>query len=160
MPSCDVVSEVDIHEVTNAVDQANREVQNRFDFKNTGAAYALTDGAIGMKAPNEFQLTQMLDILTGKLAKRSIDIACLKVNTPETNLKEARQSLTVQQGIETATAKKIVKSIKDQKMKVQASIQGEKVRVTGKKRDDLQEVIAFLKEEKLGLPVQFDNFRD
>jgi cyclic-di-GMP-binding protein len=160
MPSFDVVSKVDDHELTNAVDQANREVTNRFDFKGSNAKFELSDNKINLTAPSDFQLKQMLDILHGKLAKRSIDIRVLKANEPEVSLHEARQLLEVKQGIDTETAKKITKAIKEKKMKVQASIQGEQVRVTGKKRDDLQEVMAMLREEKVGLPLQFENFRD
>ena len=160
MPSFDVVSEVDMQEVTNAVDQANREVRTRFDFKGTDSSYSREDAAITMKSESEFQLKQMLDILQGKLNKRGIDIACLAVAEPELAGKEARQVVTIRQGLETELSRKIVKMIKDSKTKVQAAIQGDKVRVTGKKRDDLQEVIAMLRKEKLELPLQYNNFRD
>ncbi len=160
MPSFDVVSEVDMHEINNAVDQANRELDTRFDFKGSGAKFAITESTVSMAAPNDFQLKQMFDILTGKMSKRGIDVACLRTDSPEVSVNQARQAVNVQQGIDQPTAKKIVKLIKDQKMKVQASIQGDKVRVSGKKRDDLQEVIGFLKDQNLDLPLQFDNFRD
>ena len=160
MPSFDIVSEVDHHELTNAVDQANREVGDRFDFKGTGAEFSLDEATISLKAQDEFQLSQMLDILHNKLAKRGIDIGCLDAQDPATSGQEARQTVVVRQGIEPALAKKIVKSIKDAKLKVQAAIQGEQVRVTGKKRDDLQSVIAMLREAEHELPLQFNNFRD
>ena len=160
MPSFDVVSEVNMHEVTNAVDQANREVTNRFDFKGTDARFERDDAVITLHAPSEFQLKQMLDVLQSKLAKRKVDLNCLKVDDPQESGKNARQTVTVRQGIETDLAKQIVRRIKDAKMKVQASIQGEKVRVNGKKKDDLQDVIAFLREEKWDMPLQFNNYRD
>lgn len=160
MPSFDAVSELDMHEVTNAVDQANREVENRFDFKGTGANYELKENIITLSTQTDFQLKQMLDILMAKLAKRGIDTICVKEEKPEIALNQARQKVTLKQGIDTETAKKIVKMIKDSKLKVQAAIQGEQIRVTGKKRDDLQEVIAFLRNAKLDLPLQYKNFRD
>lgn len=160
MPSFDVVSQVNMHEVTNAVDQANREVTNRFDFKGTNSRFERQESVITMHAPSEFQLKQMYDVLMGKLAKRKVDLACLEVGEIEESGKEARQTITVRQGIESELAREIVKRIKKSKMKVQAAIQGDKVRVSGKKRDDLQEVIGLLKEEKWDMPLQFDNFRD
>lgn len=160
MPSFDVVSEVDMHEVTNGVDQANREVGTRFDFKGTDAKFEQKEDVITMYADGEFQLGQMMDILNSKLHRRGIDIACLEKGKVESAGKQVKQPVTVRQGLETTLSKKIVKLIKDKKMKVQASIQGEKVRVTGKKRDDLQEVISMLKEANLEMPLQFDNFRD
>lgn len=160
MPSFDVVSEVDMHEVTNAVDQANREIKTRFDFKGTSAQFEKNDNEITMKAEAEFQLQQMLDILQSKLNKRGVDILCLDIEEPELVGKEARQKAILRQGLDADLCRKVVKLIKDKKMKVQAAIQGEKVRVTGKKRDDLQEVIALLKDARLGMPLQFNNFRD
>ena len=160
MPSFDVVSEVNHHELSNAVDQASREVSTRFDFKGTGSNFELKDLLITMNTESEFQLQQMYDILCNKLIKRSVDIACLDKADPVIQLKTATQVITVQVGIETTEAKKMVKMIKDRKMKVQAAIQGNQLRVTGKKRDDLQNVIALLKAEKFGLPLQFKNFRD
>lgn len=160
MPSFDTVSEVDLHEVTNAVDQASREISNRFDLKGTGAAISEEDGGILLKADNEFQLTQVMDILRGKLAKRGVDADSLEPGEVESNVSEARQPVKLVQGIDTTTAKQIVKLIKGSKIKVQAAIQGEKVRVTGKKRDDLQAVMSLLREESLSVPLQFDNFRD
>lgn len=160
MPSFDVVSEVDKHELSNAVDQANREIDNRFDFKGTNAKYTLSDTVITLSAPSDFQVKQMQDILETKVAKRGLDVMCLEFGEMNTNLSEAKLEAKLKEGIDKETAKKITKSIKDSKIKVQASIQGEKLRVNGKKRDDLQETIAFLKEQKFNLPLQFDNFRD
>lgn len=160
MPSFDVVSELDGHEVANAVDQANREVNTRFDFKGTGAKFEVADFVVSMEAEAEFQLNQMIDILTQKLAKRGIDVACMKVEEPEIALNKARQKVVLKHGIESDLARKIVKLVKDAKLKVQSQIQGDQVRVTGKKRDDLQEAIALLKNAELGLPLQFTNFRD
>ena len=160
MPSFDVVSEVDNHELTNAVDQASREIGNRFDFKGVDASFELSENIITLSAEAEFQCAQMLDMLRGKLVKRGIDVSALKEEEVEISGQKAIQKVTVQQGIETETARKIVKHVKDQKMKVQIAIQGEKLRVTGKKRDDLQSVIALLKEVEFGLPLQYDNFRD
>ncbi len=160
MPSFDVVSEVDLHEVSNAVDQANREVANRFDFKGSGAHFELDDLTITMHAQNDFQLRQMLDMLQMKLSKRGVDIGCLDIGQLQVSGQEARQEITLRQGIDKELAKKITKLIKESKLKVQASIQGDKIRVTGKKRDDLQQVIQALREAKLGLPLQFINFRD
>ena len=160
MPSFDVVSEVDHHELSNAVDQANREVTTRFDFKGTGSNFELNENVITMNTESEFQLQQMYDILCNKLVKRGIDIICLESADPVIQMKTATQAVTVREGIETVDAKKMVKAIKEKKMKVQASIQGEQLRVTGKKRDDLQAVIALLKDGDYGLPLQFKNFRD
>lgn len=160
MPSFDVVSEVNMHEVTNAVDQANREVANRFDFKDTGAKYELKDAVVTLYAENEFQLKQMLDILRIKLSKRGVDLACLSLDKPEVSGNRARQNVTLRQGIEAPLARQIVKMIKDTKLKAQAFIQDDKVRVSGKKKDDLQQVIALLRDTDFGLPLQFNNFRD
>jgi len=160
MPSFDVVSEVDRQEVRNAVDQANREVKQRFDFKGSGAEFDLSGEDITLRAQTDFQLNQMMDILHSKLVKRGIDIGCLEKKQPVLNLNDARQSVSVKQGIETDIAKKIVKDLKGTKIKVQTQIQGEQLRVTGKKRDDLQQVIAHLKDADFGLPLQFTNFRD
>jgi uncharacterized protein YajQ (UPF0234 family) len=160
MPSFDVVSEVDEHELANAVDQANREVGTRFDFKGIDARFEIKGATIELNAEATFQLKQMLDILRMKMTKRSIDVSCLDVGSATETGRRAIQIATVRQGIETALAKKMVKRIKDSKMKVQAAIQGEKLRVTGKKRDDLQAVMALLREGEFGLPLQFDNFRD
>lgn len=160
MPSFDIVSKIDSHELTNAIDQANREVTTRFDFKGTNAQYVYEKEIITMSAPSEFQLKQMLEILEGKLTKRGLDLRILDIQAATSNLNEAKQQCKVKQGLSTEFAKKIVKVIKDQGLKVQAAIQGDQVRVTGKKRDDLQEVIGFLREQKLELPLQYENFRD
>lgn len=160
MPSFDIVSEYDSHEASNAVDQANREIDTRFDFRGSNATFTLEKENILLESDNEFQLQQMLDILHNKLVKRGIDITFLDEGDPEQRGKRARQSLTLKEGIDQLTSKKIVKMVKEKKMKVQAAIQGEKVRITGKKRDDLQSVMAMLKEEKLDVPLQFNNFRD
>ena len=160
MPSFDVVSEVDLQEVRNAVDQANREVGTRYDFKGVDAGFELNETEVQLKAEQEFQLGQMMDILRQKLTKRKVDIACIEVKEPVTTLNAARQQVVIRQGIDTDTAKKMVKAIKGGKIKVQAQIQGEQVRVSGKKRDDLQQVIFSLREADYGLPLQFINFRD
>jgi uncharacterized protein YajQ (UPF0234 family) len=160
MPSFDVISEVDKHELTNAVDQANRELATRFDFKGTEATYTLDDYTITQAAPSEFQLQQMLDILRGRLVARKIDIRALDVAEPETNLGGSRQKITVKQGIEQPVAKKLVATLKAAKLKVEAQINGDKLRVIGKKRDDLQAAMAVLRAGEFPLPLQFDNFRD
>jgi len=160
MPSFDIVSEVDVHELTNAVDQANRELANRFDFKNVDAKFALDDKLITQSAPSEFQLQQMTDILRARLIARKIDVRCLEFGDVETNLAGARQKITVKQGIERELAKKLQAAIKDAKLKVDTQINGDKLRVTGKKRDDLQAAMAVLRDKDFGLPLQFDNFRD
>lgn len=160
MPSFDIVSKVDEHELSNAVDQANREITNRFDFKGIEASYTLEKESILMKAPSDFQVKQMDDILRSKLTAREIDIRSFEYEKIESNLNEARQTIKIMQGLSVENGKKIVKKIKDEKMKVQASIQGDQVRVTGKKRDDLQSVMGMLKGSDLGLSLQFDNFRD
>lgn len=160
MPSFDVVSKVDNHEVTNAVDQVTREISTRFDFKGTDARIELSKNAITLIASTDFQLKQVDEIMRNKLSKRQVDVRMLEYKDPEIKLNEARQVVNVKQGIDTETAKKIVKFIKEANLKVQASIQGEQVRVTGKKRDDLQLAIAALKDAKLNIPLQFENFRD
>jgi hypothetical protein len=160
MPSFDVVSEFDAHEARNAVDQANREVDTRFDFKGTGSRFEQDESVIVMKSQTEFQLQQMLTILRQKLAKRGIDIACMQEEEPEVTGSEARQKVVLRQGIDTPLARDLVKKVKGSKLKVQAAIQGDKLRVTGKKRDDLQAVISLLREAAVDLPLQFENFRD
>jgi uncharacterized protein YajQ (UPF0234 family) len=160
MPSFDVVSEIDKHELTNAVDQANRELGSRFDFKGSNARFELDDGTVTQFAPSDFQLKQMLGILRGRLAARGIDLRCLDAAEPEVNLAEARQKIAVKQGIEQPVAKKIVAAIKAAKLKVEAQINGDKLRVSGKKRDDLQAAMALLRAGNFELPLQFDNFRD
>ena len=159
MPSFDVISEVDKHELTNAVDQANRELTSRFDFKGTDAKFELDKFVITQSAPSEFQLEQMLDILRGRLTSRKIDIRALEVGDAETNLGGSRQKITVKQGIEQPIAKKLVASLKEAKLKVEAQINGDKLRVTGKKRDDLQAVIAMLKKADIDVALQFVNYR-
>ena len=160
MPSFDIVSEVNQHELTNAVDQANRELSTRFDFKGVDAKFVLEDQVISQSAPSDFQLKQMEDILRARLIARGIDVRCLEFGEVETNLAGARQKVTVKQGIERDLAKKIQASLKEAKLKVDSQINGDKLRVTGKKRDDLQDVIALLKKTEFELPLQFDNFRD
>ena len=160
MPSFDVISEVDKHELTNAVDQANRELGTRFDFRGVDAKYVLEDFVIAQSAPSEFQLQQMLDILRARLIARKIDIRALDVGDPETNLGGSRQKITVKQGIEQPVAKKLVAELKAAKLKVEAQINGDKLRVSGKKRDDLQAAMAVLRKADVELPLQFDNLRD
>jgi uncharacterized protein YajQ (UPF0234 family) len=160
MPSFDIVSEIDMHEVTNAVDQTKRDLGNRWDFKNVDADVELDDKGITISAPQEFQLEQLLDMLRMAFAKRNIDGRALSENGDSKAGKLVKQHLELKQGLETDMAKKIVKLIKDQKMKVQSSIQGDKVRVTGKSRNDLQDAIAMLREAELDVPLQFNNFRD
>ena len=160
MPSFDVVSEVNLHELTNAVDQARRELEHRFDFKDTGARYELEATSIVLMAPAEFQLKQMQEILKLRLAKRGIDLGALEIAAAEVNLAEARQRIELRQGIDADSARQIQRAIKDAKLKVQAAIQGDRVRISGKSKDELQVVIALLRRAGLGLPLQFNNFRD
>jgi uncharacterized protein YajQ (UPF0234 family) len=160
MPSFDVVSELNAHELTNAVDQANRELSQRFDFKDTGAVYELLEHTVTMKAQVDFQLRQMLDILKLRLSKRGIDLAYLDVKDPQITLATAQQEVLFKQGIDQETGRKISRLIKDSKLKVTAALQGDKVRVTGKSRDDLQQAIQLLRGSKLETPLQFNNFRD
>lgn len=161
MPSFDVVSEIDQHELTNAIDQANREINNRFDFKGTNSRIEHSEKLLKLIAPTEFQINQMRDILQNKLSKREIDVRCMDEGNITESINEARLEITVREGIDKELARKLTRIIKDSKVKVQASIQGDQVRVTGKKRDDLQEIITLLKNEKaIDLPLQFNNFRD
>ena len=162
MPSFDVVSELDKHQVSNAIDQSSRIVANRFDFKGVEARYEHKDKEVTLLAEADIQIQQMLDILRQALIKCGIDIACLNIKEPVQSGKQVKQLVTLREGIEQELAKKIVKLVKDSKLKVQAAIQGEQVRITGKKRDDLQEAIALLRteQEALGMPLQFNNFRD
>lgn len=160
MPSFDVVSEVDHHELNNGIDQANREVTTRFDFKGTGSNFILADQIISMSTESEFQLQQMYDILCNKLVKRGIDIACLEKGEAVIQARTATQTIKVNEGIDTLIAKNMVKLIKQSKTKVQTAIQGDQLRVTGKKRDDLQAIIALLKNAKIEAPLQYKNFRD
>ena len=160
MPSFDVVSELDSHEVSNALDQANREVTTRYDFKGVNASFDQGEDMVTMRADVEFQLQQMLPILHEKLIKRGIDIRCLEVKDPETTNMKSSQVVLMKSGLEKELAKKVVKYLKEQKLKVQSQVQGDQVRVTGKKRDDLQEAIASLREGEFDMPLQFSNFRD
>lgn len=160
MPSFDIVSELNEHELTNAIDQANREVSTRFDFKGTDSKYVFEKEIIKISTESDFQLKQMRDVLNTKLTKRGIDLRHCDAKEPVIQLKSAIQEIKMKKGIESEIAKKIVKFIKDSKLKVQASIQGEQVRVTGKKRDDLQDAIAMLRNGNFELPIQFVNFRD
>ncbi len=160
MPSFDIVSELDAHEVSNAVDQASREVGTRFDFKGSNAKFELKESVITLTAPTDFQLKQMMDILRLKLSKRGIDVACMKIDDPILLGQTAKQVVTLREGIESELGKKLQRLIKDSKLKVQAAIQDKQVRVTGKNRDDLQEVIRLARNAKLEMPLQFTNFRD
>ena len=160
MPSFDIVSEVDMHEVNNALDQARREVNTRYDFKNTNAQIDFKDDIITLSANSEFHVKQMLDVVYLKMAKRKVDIKSFEESNLEMVGMNARQKISLRQGIDKDSARKIVKMIKESKLKVQSAIQGEQVRVTGKKRDDLQNVMAMLREAKLDLPLQYTNFRD
>lgn len=160
MPSFDVVSEINMHELTNAVDQANKEVTTRYDFKGTDSRFEFSKDIITMYSESEFQVKQMFDVLQTKLVKRGIDLKFMERGKILESGKGARQEITVKQGIGTDIAKKMVKMVKDKKMKVQAAIQGEKVRISGKKKDDLQEVIAMFKTADIGIPLQFENYRD
>lgn len=160
MPSFDIVSQIDSHELNNAVDQANREISNRFDFKGTDSRIEIKDNMLTLRAPAEFQIKQIQDILENKLSKRRIDVGCLDYASIQERHNEARQEVTVRQGIDKELARKLVKFIKDMKLKLQANIQGDQVRVSGKKRDDLQKIISSLTEREMGMPLQFINFRD
>lgn len=161
MPSFDIVSEVDWQEVKNAVNMANKEISNRYDFKGSDARIEESDPKLTLHADDTFKVNQVLDVLLLKLSKRGIDVNALDRADPKSSpTGKAMQEVTVLQGVDTERAKKIVKLIKAEKYKVQAAIQGEQVRVTGKKRDDLQQVIGFLKEQKLDIPLQYTNFRD
>ncbi len=161
MPSFDVVSEVDQHELSNAVDHTQKEIGTRFDFKGTSAKAELSEGkTIMLHADSDFQIQQIHPVLYQKLTARKIDIACLEAGKVENSGKGVKQAVTVKQGIDKETAKKAVAKIKESKIKVQAQVQGEQLRVNGKKRDDLQAAMALLKGAELGLPMQFQNFRD
>lgn len=160
MPSFDIVSKLDTHELANAVDQANRELEKRFDFKGSGATFELSESVVTLKADAEFRLKQMQDILLQRLSARGIDVRCADIAEAVVNLASARQNVTLKQGIEQPLAKKIIKLIKDSGSKVQAQIQGDQLRVTGKKRDELQDTIALLRKSDIEMPLQFENFRD
>jgi hypothetical protein len=161
MPSFDIVSEVDKQEVRNAVDQVNKEVSTRFDFKGSDARVEQAEYVLTVFADTEFQLDQVQDILAQKLSKRGVDVKCLDIgNVEKVSGNKVKRSVTVKTGVETELAKKIVKCVKDSKLKVQASIQGDSVRVSGAKRDVLQETIALVKKTITEFPLQFQNFRD
>jgi len=160
MASFDIKSEIDHHEITNAVDQANRILQNRFDFKGTEAEFLLSDNQITLSAVEEFQIHQMLPILNESLAKRSVDLKSLKPGEVEVATGSASQIMNLQEGIDKELAKKITALVKQSKSKVQASIQGDSVRITGKKRDDLQQIIQLVKDQNYPVPLQYVNFRD
>ena len=160
MPSFDIVSEIDQQELTNAVDQANREISNRFDFKGTDSKIELIENGLIIISSSEFQVKQIHDVLETKIVKRKIDVRCLKYGDIIENNKEAQQTVEIKKGVDAELARKIVKMIKSSKLKVQAAVQGDQVRLTGKKRDDLQQTIAAIKEEKFGTPLQYINFRD
>lgn len=160
MPSFDIVSEVDKHELSNAVDQANREIGNRFDFKGSNSKIIQSDTDLTIESDSKFRVDQVRTVLYEKMVKRGIDIGCMEQGDTEEAVKSAKQKITIRQGVDKAQAKKIITLIKDAKLKVQTAIQGEQLRVTGKKRDDLQDVMALLRDNDTGLPVQFNNFRD
>ena len=161
MPTFDIVSEVDKHELTNAVDQANREVDNRFDFRGTDASVEQSDKVLTLNANSDFQLDQLLDILRVKLIKRKIEVSCLEVKDSIGNGKMRKQEVIIREGVDKDLSRKIVKLVKESKLKVQSAIQGESVRITGKKRDDMQAVMALLEgNDSLEMPLQYNNFRD
>ncbi len=163
MPSFDTVSELDKHEVANAVDQANRELDQRFDFRGSGARFEHDDKdlfTITMRAQADFQLKQMLDILRLRLSKRGIDVSCMEVKDIDRNQGGTRQTVVLKHGIDKDNGREIVKLVKESGLKVQAQVQGDKVRVTGRKKDDLQAAMALLRRAELGVPLQFQNFRD
>jgi uncharacterized protein YajQ (UPF0234 family) len=160
MPSFDIVSELKQNEIINAVDQATRELSTRFDFRGSNAKFELNEKVITLSASAEFQLQQMLDILSLRLSKRGIDVQCMKIDDPDVNLASCKQVVTLREGIDSELGKKIQRLIKDSKIKVQAALQDKQVRVTGKSRDDLQSVIAMIRNAKLEMPLQFTNFRD
>ncbi|MFM7786033.1 MAG: YajQ family cyclic di-GMP-binding protein [Gammaproteobacteria bacterium] len=160
MPSFDIVSEVDLHVFSNAVDQASRVIGNRFDFKGVDAGFDRKERTVTLHAESEFQLQQMLDVLRGAITKCGIDPRAVQEGTLQPGGRIVRQEITMRHGIEQELAKKIVRLVKDSKLKVQAAIQGDQLRVTGKKRDDLQEAIALLRQQDLGAPLQYQNFRD
>ena len=160
MPSFDIVSEIDQQEVRNAVDNASRELDTRFDFKGVQASFEWTKEGTKITAEGEFQLQQMVDILRKKISKRNLDVNAMDIGEASYSGKIVSQFATFKEGIDTPTAKKIIKLIKDSKLKVQTAIQGEQLRVTGKKRDDLQSVMALVRQADLGQPFQFTNLRD
>ncbi len=159
MPSFDVVSELDKHELTNALDNATKELERRFDLRGK-CSFEVKDKAVTLTAEADFMLEQILDIIRGCLIKRKIDSQCMETKDPYASGKVVKQEVEFREGIDKELAKKIVAHIKEAKLKVQAAIQGEQVRVTGKKRDDLQECIASLRGKDFGMPLQYNNFRD
>lgn len=159
MPSFDVVSELDKHELTNAADNAAKELERRYDLRDK-ASLEFSDKTLTITAEADFMLVQVIEIIKLALVKRKIDIQCLEYQEPYASGKVLKQDVVLREGIDKELAKKIVATIKESKLKVQAAIQGEQVRVTGKKRDDLQEVMALLRSKSLGMPLQFTNFRD
>ena len=160
MPSFDIVSEVDLQEVRNAVDQAMRELKTRFDFRGVDAGFSLEGEVVTVWAHEEFQVEQLVDILKDKMTRRSVDVRALDPRPIEASGKQKRQPFDLKQGIDRDASRRIVKTVKDLRLKLQSQIQGDKVRVTGKKRDDLQAVIAKLKDGDFEQPLQFNNFRD
>ena len=160
MPSFDVVSEIDHHELKNALDQANREIGTRYDFKGSNSRIEQTGNDLSLEAESEFQIKQMIPILKEKMSKREIDVDCLEFADIVEMNKRARQQVSIQEGLDKDLARKMVKLIKESKIKVQAAIQGDQLRINGKKRDDLQQVMQLLRDAKLGIPLQFNNFRD
>ncbi|HKJ51159.1 MAG TPA: YajQ family cyclic di-GMP-binding protein [Gammaproteobacteria bacterium] len=160
MPSLDVVSEVDQHELSNALDQANREIGTRYDFKGSNARIERAGNQLTLEAESGFQLKQMIPVLKEKMSKRGIDVDCLEFGDVVEMNRRARQPVTVREGLDSETARKMVRLIKESKLKVQAAIQGEQLRVSGKKRDDLQQVMQIIRSAGLGIPLQFNNFRD
>jgi uncharacterized protein YajQ (UPF0234 family) len=161
MPSFDVLCKPNLVELKNAVEQSNKELSTRFDFKGSDARIEHTEKALTVYADDDFKLGQVREILTGKLAKRNVDVRYLDFDTPEKiGGDKLKQAVTVQAGIPSDKAKELVKAVKESKLKVQASIQGDTVRVTGTKKDDLQAAIALLRKDVIGLPLTFDNFRD
>ena len=160
MPSFDIKSEIDKHELINVIDQANRVLKNRFDFKDADAEFKLNDTSILLTANEDFHIKQMSSVLHESITKRKMDIRILKPGKIEISNKTARQTVDLQEGIDRELAKKITTLIKQSKLKAQASIQGESIRITGKKRDDLQDAIQTIKDQKYNVPLQFDNFRD
>lgn len=160
MPSFDIESKVDLHELTNAIDQSNRVITNRYDFKEANASFEFANEIVKLNAKEIFQIDQMIPILKENLAKRSIDLKALKLGEKSISNNIASMSAEITQGINQDIAREIVKTIKSSKIKVQSSIQGDSLRITGKKRDELQEVISLLKKEEIEIPLQFKNFRD
>ena len=160
MPSFDIESNVDLHELTNAIDQSNRVIANRYDFKEANASFEFANETVKLNAKEVFQIDQMIPILKENLAKRSIDLKSLKLGEKSETNNMASLNAEIIQGINQEIAREIVKIIKSSKIKVQSSIQGDSLRVSGKKRDELQEIISLLKSQEIEIPLQFKNFRD